>query len=74
MQDIIIYLTNAEGYSTIRLRNDSTINNRLIRNIDNNDLINLLKEPFISCISTSAEAVETKFIVNTNTIAKISYK
>ena len=74
MKEITIYLTNYEDYSIIRLRRESMINSTLIGDLTTNDLLQILQQSFVFCEIDSDPTYETKFIVNTRNIAKISFK
>lgn len=74
MQEVNIYLINAEDYSIIRLRNHSKIDGIEINNINVNDLQRILKQDFIYCHNDNEDALEVNFLVNISSIAKITFK
>ena len=74
MKEITFYLTNYEDYSIIRLRKKSTINSIEIHELTTTQLLQLLEQKFVICEIDGDPTYETKFIVNTNNIAKISFK
>ncbi|MDF9867219.1 hypothetical protein OKW22_000788 [Bacilli bacterium PM5-3] len=74
MKEVTIYLTNAEEISIIRLKNNSKINNVEIGNLSENNLLSFLENNFFTCHNDNENAIERNYIVNTNSIAKITYK